>query len=63
LPKPSIRYTREFKTAVLGQLQKGHNIAAVADAFGLPTATIYRWKQELEESRAQQKSRRDAAHS
>jgi len=63
VPKPSIRYTREFKTAVLGQLQKGHNVAAVADAFGLPTATIYRWKQEFEEGRAPQKSPRDADHS
>lgn len=49
MPK-SIIYTQAFKTAVLGQLKKGHTVAEVAKAFGLHTAAIYRWMQEAEQA-------------
>ena len=47
MPKStSIIYSKEFKTAVLNQVKKGHSIAAVAKAFSLHTAAIYRWMHE-----------------
>jgi len=49
MTKPRINYTREFKMAILSQINGGVSIAQVARENGLHPALVARWKKEYME--------------
>ena len=48
--KPRTNYTKEFKLAILAQIQNGVPTAQVARENGLSPALVGRWKKEFKEN-------------
>ena len=48
--KPRTNYTKEFKLAILSQIQNGVPIAQVARENGLCPSLVGRWKKEFKEN-------------
>ena len=47
MTKARINYTKEFKLAILSQVESGIPVAQVARENGLHSALVFRWKKEF----------------
>lgn len=50
MTRPRSHYTREFKMAILSQVEVGVPVARVARENGLHPALVFRWKKEYMEN-------------
>ena len=50
MSRPRTVYTREFKMAILTQVDSGIPVAKVARENGLNPALVFRWKKEFQEN-------------
>lgn len=50
MSKARMNYTKEFKMAILSQVDSGIPVAQVARENGLHSALVFRWKKEFQEN-------------